>query len=426
MISAKINFNKSFNRTNGFIVILTALLTAIASEVKVVPFDGEAFRFGLGSITFFLLVLIWSPPSLIRTGIITGITVVCFRVFEDILFSEMLITISFMRHLPAFLFYFIYALGLHIIKIEKYKTAPLILGAWASLFEWIGNVAEHLMRNGLLHQTALDLRELALLSGVALFRSCFVVGIYSSITVSEQKKRMQEMLGVGSELYGEALYLQKSMNHIEQITAESYDLYRKLKKEELHSLSVQALLIAQEIHEVKKDSQRILAGLTKLSVRKSDDTLFLTDVFNLVVMANEKYSELLKKNIIFHLSISIDFETDQQIPLLALLNNLTANAVESITNQGDIHLDVVEKSSHICIVIKDSGKGIPIEDVSIIFEPGYTTKFNDQGVAATGIGLSHVREIVEKLEGQIQIETKEEGATFRILIPTENIRKRVE
>ena len=95
---------------------------------------------------------------------------------------------------------------------------------------------------------------------MALFRSYFVVGLYSSIIVSEQKKHMQEMLEVGSELYAETQYLQKSMNHIEQITASSHDLYRKLKKENLKELSMQALLIAQEIHEVKKDSQRILSG----------------------------------------------------------------------------------------------------------------------------------------------------------------------
>ena len=85
----------------------------------------------------------------------------------------------------------------------------------------------------LLHDVNLSLREWALLSGVALLRSYFVVGLYSSITISEQKKQMQEMLEVGSELYAETLYLQKSMNHIEKITASSHDLYRKLKKKEL-------------------------------------------------------------------------------------------------------------------------------------------------------------------------------------------------
>ena len=120
----------------------------------------------------------------------------------------------------------------------------------------------------LLNHGNLSFQEWALLSGVALFRSYFVVGLYSTITISEQKKQMQEMLGVGSELYAETLYLQKSMNHIEQITASSHDLYRKLKKENLQELSVQALHIAQEIHEVKKDSQRILSGLSKITNEK--------------------------------------------------------------------------------------------------------------------------------------------------------------
>ena len=127
----------------------------------------------------------------------------------------------------------------------------------------------------MLNHANLGLREWGLLSGVALFRSYFVVGLYSSIIVSEQKKQMQEMLEVGSELYAETQYLQKSMNHIEQITASSHDLYRTLKKENLKELSVQALLIAQEIHEVKKDSQRILSGLSKITVQKKDDHFFL-------------------------------------------------------------------------------------------------------------------------------------------------------
>jgi hypothetical protein len=45
----------------------------------VTPFNGEAFRFGLGSITFFLIILIHPPASLVRTGIFTGLFVVCFR-----------------------------------------------------------------------------------------------------------------------------------------------------------------------------------------------------------------------------------------------------------------------------------------------------------------------------------------------------------
>lgn len=416
-------FNKNFNRMDGLYLFFIALLTAIASEIKVIPFNGEAFRFGLGSITFFLLLLIRPPASLIRAGFITGLTVVCYRLFGDLLFTDMHLLTSFKNHGSAFLFYFVFGLGLSLIKIEKYKAFPLLLGAWAAGLEFIGNSAEHLTRSLLLSGVNLTLQEWSVLGGVALLRSYFVVGLYSSIILSEHKKRMQEMLGVGSELYAETLYLQKSMNHIEKITASSHDLYRKLKKKDLGDLSVQALHIAQEIHEVKKDSQRIYAGLSKITNEKRNDAFFLSDLLDFVITANEKYSELLKKNITFHFLMSVDFETDQQIPLLALLNNITANAVESIKDKGEITLELLEKAESICFIIKDSGEGIPKEDVSIVFEPGYTTKFSNQGVAATGIGLSHVQEIIHALEGQIQLETSGNGTIFRIDIPTENIRK---
>lgn len=419
-------FNQKLIRSNGAALVLTALLTAVVGEFKVIPFSGEVFRFGMGSIVYFLMILIRPPASPILTGFVTGITVVCFRLLMDMTLEEFHLLASLHNHLPTFLFYFLFALGVSIINIEKYKTLPLLLGAWVALFDFVGNSAEFLMRDLLLHRGGLNAGDLLLVSGVALFRSYFVVGLYSSITISEQQKRMQEMLGVGSELYAETLYLQKSMNHIEQITASSHDLYRKLKKENFQALSVQALAIAQEIHEVKKDSQRILSGLSKITNVKRNDAFLLSDLLGFVVTANEKYSELLKRTITFRLSAVVDFETDQHIPLLALLNNLTANAVESIADTGGIDFELHEDGENICIKIKDTGKGIPKEDVPIIFEPGYTTKFNDRGVAATGIGLSHVQEILQTLEGRIQIGTLEKGTIFYVWIPIHNIRKRAE
>ncbi|BBP86859.1 hypothetical protein BsIDN1_04770 [Bacillus safensis] len=43
----------------------------------------------------------------------------------------------------------------------------------------------------------------------------------------------------------------------------------------------------------------------------------------------------------------------------------------------------------------------------IVFDPGYTSKFDAFGTPSTGIGLSYVRELVQELGGHIQIEPKE-------------------
>ncbi|WP_071393003.1 sensor histidine kinase [Bacillus tuaregi] len=414
---------KTFTRKDWLFLLLTAILVTLASEIKVIPFEGEAFRFGLGSIAFFFLILVWTPSSVLTTGIVTGLLVVCVRTMKDLLLLDAHWSTSFINHSPILLFYFLFSLGFHLIRLERYKMHPLYLGGWAFLFECIANISEELARNALHEQIGLDLKALGLIMGVALVRSYFVIGLYSSITVSEQKQRMQDMLQVGSEVYAETLYLQKSLEQIEEITSSSHDLHRKLKKKELHLLSVQALQIAQEIHEVKQDSQRILSGLKKLSLEKMQNNLELSDIVKLVVIANQRYSELLKKKIKFEMKIEADFETNQQIPLLTLLNNLASNAVESIADKGEIHLEISEESGNTVFVVKDTGKGIPEEDVPIIFEPGYTTKFNDHGVAATGIGLAHVQEIVHSLKGQIKVETPEQGTSFIVQIPTKSIRR---
>ncbi|MFC5603923.1 sensor histidine kinase [Sporosarcina koreensis] len=402
-------------------LLLTALLTAVAGELKLIPFYGESFRFSLGSITFFLLLLIRPAGPLPLTGLVTGLTVVAFRTAVEMMSTSASFLESIQHHLPILLYYVVFSLGFHIVRLDKYRTAPLLLGAWAALFEFLGNGAENIMRIFMLNRDGLMWKDLALIAGVAMLRSFFVVGLYSSIMLSEQKKRVKEMLDIGSNLYAESLYLQKSMNHIEQVTAASHDLYRKLKHRNLHDLSVQALAIAQDIHEVKKDSQRILSGLSNITKENSTDFFLLSDLFELVRTSNRKYSELLKRDIDFRLTMTVDYETDQHIPLLALLNNVTANAVESIIHTGVVAIHVFEEADNLCITIRDTGKGIRKEDISILFEPGFTTKFNEQGVAATGIGLSHVQQIIQMFQGEIHIETPENGTVFQIRIPSHTL-----
>ncbi len=59
-----------------------------------------------------------------------------------------------------------------------------------------------------------------------------------------------------------------------------------------------------------------------------------------------------------------------------------------------------------------------------IFNPGFTTKFdqNTGGEPSTGIGLAHVKNIVEHLKGTIIVESKKNiGTTFKISIPLDSL-----
>ena len=401
-------------------ILTIAVLTAIGSEIKISPFDNTAFRFGLGSIIFFLCTLL-KPTPLILAGIATSAVTTAFRVAVDYSQHDIFLLDSLLSHLPATTFYLLFSICLHQLKIHQYREKPLKLGLFVALSEVVSNLAEQGVRFLLHSYTFLLIHDLLILFAVALLRSFFVVGIYSSILIAEQKKRVQEMLSIGSELYVETLYLKKSMNHIETITANSFELYRQLKEQGHRTESIHALYIAQEIHEVKKDSQRIYAGLSKIVGEKKFGTFSLSELLHYVEDGNKKYSTFLGKDIQFNLTLDCDFQTNEHIALLALLNNLTANAIEAITRQGTIDIDIQQTADDTLISVEDNGKGITKDELSIIFEPGYTTKYNAKGVAATGIGLSHVAALVTKLDGTISVESSPGKTRFKIKIPTQII-----
>ena len=414
-------FQKKLRSSNAFAWIFSiAVLTAISSEIKISPFDDTAFRFGLGSIVFFLCTLL-KPTPLILAGIATSTVTTIFRVTLDTIQQHVPIWESLLSHLPAATFYLLFSICLHQLNIQQYREKPLKLGFLVALSEVVSNLAEQSMRFLEHSYTFLFVHDLLLLFLVALLRSFFVVGIYSSILISEQKKRVQEMLNIGSELYVETLYLRKSMEHIETITASGFDLYRVLKNQGHQVESMKALYIAQEIHEVKKDSQRIYAGISKIADAKNFGTLHLSELLHYVIDGNKKYSELLNRDIQFNLSVDYDCQTDEHISLLALLNNLTANAVEAIPTKGVVSICIDQQAHDIVFCVSDTGIGISKENLSIIFEPGYTTKYDDEGVAATGIGLSHVVALVTKLNGMISVESTQGETKFMIKIPTQTI-----
>ena len=101
-------------------IAFIAILTALTGELKVMPFDDEMFRFALGGIVFFLLILIYPPVSILRTGFVTAVTVVVFRVTKELWLGVDLLE-SLQMHVPVFLFYFIVAVGWHFVGLEKYK-----------------------------------------------------------------------------------------------------------------------------------------------------------------------------------------------------------------------------------------------------------------------------------------------------------------
>ena len=101
-----------------------------------------------------------------------------------------------------------------------------------------------------------------------------------------------------------------------------------------------------------------------------------------------------------------------------VLLNLITNAQQAIEGAGEIAITTraaAERPGWVEVIVADSGRGMPAEEVSRIFDPYYTTK--QQG---TGLGLSITHRIVEEHGGTIRVESSPgHGTRFVLSFPTE-------
>ncbi len=102
-----------------------------------------------------------------------------------------------------------------------------------------------------------------------------------------------------------------------------------------------------------------------------------------------------------------------------MLTNLLLNAIKYTDENGSVELAASSNGKHVEVAVKDSGIGIPAEDIEHVFEEFYRAS-NAKKVErdGTGLGLSIARQIIERHNGKIWVESKQgEGSTFSFMLP---------
>jgi signal transduction histidine kinase len=81
---------------------------------------------------------------------------------------------------------------------------------------------------------------------------------------------------------------------------------------------------------------------------------------------------------------------------------------------GTLTIKSMTGGNNIVIKFKDTGAGIPKEDITKVFDPFYTTK--EKG---TGLGLAVSYDIIKKMNGALDIESQiGKGSVFTITLPS--------
>ena len=101
-----------------------------------------------------------------------------------------------------------------------------------------------------------------------------------------------------------------------------------------------------------------------------------------------------------------------------VLDNLIENAIK-YTPAGEVSVDVTGSDDKVVISIKDSGLGIPNEDVPHLFQKFYRVDNADrQQIGGTGLGLYLSRRLAEAMQGRLWVESVHgKGSTFFMELP---------
>ncbi|AYF45212.1 GHKL domain protein [Halobacteriovorax sp. BALOs_7] len=160
------------------------------------------------------------------------------------------------------------------------------------------------------------------------------------------------------------------------------------------------------------------SGKRKYSIKK-----LIKESFKYAFHASVFKTEGIKLNFNHSSNISHDlhlFTNDIQFVFL----NLFENSLQSLHNkftgsdqEAELMVNTFEKDKYILIEVKDNGEGVPKDVLDKVFEPFFTTK---SGVEGSGLGLSIVKSIVEKNEGDVFIESvPNEFTIVKIRFPKE-------
>jgi signal transduction histidine kinase len=102
--------------------------------------------------------------------------------------------------------------------------------------------------------------------------------------------------------------------------------------------------------------------------------------------------------------------------VLQVFLNLVTNAIQAMDGHGTLTVTTRSSDGYIFATVKDTGPGIPDEDLPRVFDPFFTTKEPGKG---PGLGLHIVREIVRGYGGKVDVESRiGDGAAFTVTLPS--------
>ncbi len=170
---------------------------------------------------------------------------------------------------------------------------------------------------------------------------------------------------------------------------------------------------------------RLVSDLLRLSRMDHEETSWTKEKININEIVKDTYTKLLlqakSKNI--KMTCNLDSRNSNVLfdkdGLEQILLNIIGNAIKYTPEGGDVSIDISSETSRVVISIKDTGVGIPKEDLNHVFERFYRVdKARTRQMGGTGLGLSIAEQIAKAHDSVIELNSEFHiGTTVDIKIP---------
>jgi signal transduction histidine kinase len=174
------------------------------------------------------------------------------------------------------------------------------------------------------------------------------------------------------------------------------------------------------------DLSRIEGGGFRLAMERVEPT----DVLTSCVKADMAAAERRRHKLEIKPSGNIPPICSDPRHLRRVISNLIENSIKYTPDGGLITLSADADTDHVAIRVTDNGRGIPKEDLPILFDKFYRGLptahsatlnedfFEDADASGVGLGLFLARDVMERMGGKISVETEVgKGSTFTLQLP---------
>jgi PAS domain S-box-containing protein len=205
--------------------------------------------------------------------------------------------------------------------------------------------------------------------------------------------------------------------------------------------SVLGLITVARMHQLDEECETLLE-MMQTSVERLD--LFIKDIVNYsrnsrleIICEKISFEEVIHESLdqlrympeVKHIAISTEIEGTEEFysdrkRISVLLNNILSNAIKYYNPKEAhpfIHIKVCQSAEEASLEVRDNGLGIAAEYLDKIFNMFFRAT---QAQSGSGLGLYIVKEIVDKMNGDLSVDSQEgKGSTFQFRLPNLNPQK---